>query len=393
MTQTWPLQKDCDRYYGNPRGSNGQPSAKWESANLVSVRPPFRMTYAGKPISGIRVHKKCAESLQRILAALWEASGRSQARIDEWGVSIYGGAYNYRLMRGGNSLSMHSWGCAIDLDPARNGLGDTTPRFRQFPEVLRAFADEGWEWGGDWSRPDGMHWQAAWTRAGAVRPGEVPVQKKPATPEYLSEKYLTAAAVTASAVSDELARRDADERRKIVSRVQQLLNDKGWPEVGLIDGDLGERTQGAILSFRNQHKPPLLPLTPTVDDSLVAALEAYGSRPVSLKRATATAEDLKKAGDPTMGTVDTIKKTVTGGGLFALLGAVDQEGKIDSAKRAVEGVSAWREMAEQALNAVQWAAQRWPIFVILLAGYLMWRLWDLQRIRVQDHRAGRNVTL
>jgi hypothetical protein len=46
---------------------------------------------------------------------------------------------------------------------------DRTPRFAEFPEVLKAFADEGWRWGGDWNgngssaderMADGMHWQA-----------------------------------------------------------------------------------------------------------------------------------------------------------------------------------------------------------------------------------------
>ncbi len=44
---------------------------------------------------------------------------------------------------------MHSYGCAVDLDPVNNGLSDRTPRFAQFPQVLQAFADEGWKWGGD----------------------------------------------------------------------------------------------------------------------------------------------------------------------------------------------------------------------------------------------------
>jgi hypothetical protein len=72
-------------------------------------------------------------------------------------------------MRGLNTLSMHSFGCALDLDPARNGLGDATPRFARFPEVISAFRASGLCWGGDWDgdgssadqrRHDGMHLQA-----------------------------------------------------------------------------------------------------------------------------------------------------------------------------------------------------------------------------------------
>jgi hypothetical protein len=160
---TWPLQSECDQFYGNPRGKPGQVNPTWEAANIVAMKPPFRMTYAGMPIKGIRIHKKCSNSLFAVLTNLWIASGHDQDKLDHWGVSIYAGAFNYRLMRNGTSLSMHSWGCAIDLDPANNGMGDTTPRFANFPVVLAAFADEGWVWGGNWKGKscDGMHWQAA----------------------------------------------------------------------------------------------------------------------------------------------------------------------------------------------------------------------------------------
>ena len=165
MTQipAWPLQSQCDAFYGNPRGRNGQASGQWEKANLVRIAPPFKMQFAGKPVTSISVNKKCAESLGRVFAAIWEASGHDQKKIDEWGVSVFSGSYNYRLKRGGNSLSMHSYGCAIDLDAPRNGFHDLHPHFADIPQVVNAFKAEGWTWGGDWAgrSKDGMHFQAA----------------------------------------------------------------------------------------------------------------------------------------------------------------------------------------------------------------------------------------
>ncbi len=110
---------------------------------------------------GIRIHKKCADSLSTVLESIWQASGRKEQQIRVWGMHLFGGAYNYRLMRGVNQLSMHAWGCAVDFDPAKNGFGDSTPAFEQHKPVLEVFADEGWTWGGKWSNLDGMHWQAA----------------------------------------------------------------------------------------------------------------------------------------------------------------------------------------------------------------------------------------
>jgi len=160
---TWPLQSQCDAYYGNPRGRNGRASAQWEKANLVRVAPPFKMQFAGKPITSVSIHKRCADSLAKIFNNIWLASGKNQKIIDDWGVSVFSGSYNYRVMRGGNVLSMHAYGCAIDLDAPRNGFHDPTPHFAQVPQVLKAFEDEGWTWGGSWSgrSKDGMHFQAA----------------------------------------------------------------------------------------------------------------------------------------------------------------------------------------------------------------------------------------
>jgi hypothetical protein len=164
----WPLQKDCDSFYGNPRGVNGQPSGQWERDNLTAITPPFRMTYAGHPVRTIKVHRRCALSLLRVLGKIWEASGHNQETLDSWGASVFGGSYNFRLMRGLNTLSMHAYGCAIDLDPAHNGLHDRTPKFTPNGAVVKAFKDEGWVWGGDWNsdgrssdepRCDGMHFR------------------------------------------------------------------------------------------------------------------------------------------------------------------------------------------------------------------------------------------
>lgn len=169
----WPTQAAVlsnKSIFGDPRGRDpSRPSPAWERMNIVYIRPPFQMTYAGAPIPRIRVHRHCADSLLRVFGELKKAAGGKQETLDHWGVTIFGGCVQYRLMRGLNTLSIHSYGAAIDLDPVRNGLGDRTPRFAAFPEVLRAFDTEGWRWGGDWNgngsslderRADGMHWQA-----------------------------------------------------------------------------------------------------------------------------------------------------------------------------------------------------------------------------------------
>lgn len=162
---TWPLQSNCPSFYGDPRIEN----AKWQSRWLIGIAPPWKIYFDGKPVNQIRVHRKCAESFIRILLAIWKRLGQSQAEIDRVGLSKFSGSYNLRTIRGSNALSMHAYGCAVDFDSANNSLGDTTPAMDR--RVIEEFEREGWEWGGHWSRPDGMHFQAAWTRVNPARLG------------------------------------------------------------------------------------------------------------------------------------------------------------------------------------------------------------------------------
>lgn len=166
----WPLQRDCDAFYGDPRGRDGRASAKWEAQNLVLVKTPFPIYYDGQP-ARMRVHRKCADPLQQWLSAVWANAGRDPRIIHDWGMDDYNGAYNFRLMRGGRAISMHSYGCAWDFNAARNGQHDRTPHFATLREqVVAPFVALGGVWGGDWDGDsdslderscDGMHFQFA----------------------------------------------------------------------------------------------------------------------------------------------------------------------------------------------------------------------------------------
>jgi hypothetical protein len=151
----WPLQTEADAFYGNPRGANGKASTLWKLRNITHIPPPFAMRFAGQAITGIAVHKRCADSLATVLHEIWLAAGKNQTVIDDWGVSDFGGSFNFRLMRGSSRLSMHAYGCAVDLAPARFPMGRSRPVFAE--PVCQAFASQGWV-----NLPrDRMHFQAA----------------------------------------------------------------------------------------------------------------------------------------------------------------------------------------------------------------------------------------
>lgn len=71
-------------------------------------------------------------------------------------LKTWDGCFNIRKKRGAASSSLHSWGVAIDLNAAWNGFGKP-PTLS--PGFVKCFTDAGFDWGGVWSRPDGMHFQ------------------------------------------------------------------------------------------------------------------------------------------------------------------------------------------------------------------------------------------
>jgi len=68
------------------------------------------------------------------------------------------GCFNIRKKRGASSQSLHAWGIAIDINAAWNGFGKKPT---MSPELVKCFTDAGFDWGGLWSKPDGMHFQLA----------------------------------------------------------------------------------------------------------------------------------------------------------------------------------------------------------------------------------------
>lgn len=71
-------------------------------------------------------------------------------------LKTWDGCFNVRRKRGLKSMSLHSWGIAIDVNAAWNGLNKTPQLSAGF---VKCFTDAGFDWGGTWTRKDGMHFQ------------------------------------------------------------------------------------------------------------------------------------------------------------------------------------------------------------------------------------------
>jgi hypothetical protein len=73
-------------------------------------------------------------------------------------LKTWDGCFNIRKKRGLSSMSLHSWGIAVDVNAFENGLGQV-PKLSQ--GFVKCFTDNGFEWGGLWKRVDSMHFQLA----------------------------------------------------------------------------------------------------------------------------------------------------------------------------------------------------------------------------------------
>ena len=83
-------------------------------------------------------------------------------------------AFNYRMVTGGNYLSKHAYGFAIDINPVQNpyikgdivlppdAVYDTSEpgTLANYSPIVKTFIRLGWTWGGNWkSLKDYQHFE------------------------------------------------------------------------------------------------------------------------------------------------------------------------------------------------------------------------------------------
>lgn len=150
----WPRQRDVERFYGAV------------GKNQARIQLPYKMRIAwntSQSVSSMLCHEKVADAMTGIFARTFDAYG--DKRIADLGLDLFGGCLNVRKMRGGSSWSMHSWGIAVDLDPANNRLRWDRDRARfakpEYDEFWRIVEDAGAVSLGRLRNFDWMHFQFA----------------------------------------------------------------------------------------------------------------------------------------------------------------------------------------------------------------------------------------
>ncbi len=135
-----------------------------EGTYLVSIDLPYPMRLSwdlNTKVTKIRCHRLVADKLKAVFTDLLAHYGYQQ--IVALGIDLFGGCFNFRKMRGGNDYSRHSWGVAIDLDPDRNMLKETsrTARFArpEYKPMIDIFYKHGFVSLGVEKNYDWMHFE------------------------------------------------------------------------------------------------------------------------------------------------------------------------------------------------------------------------------------------
>lgn len=131
---------------------------------LVTLELPYPMRLAwdlDTKVNKIRVHKLVKDNFKAVFDDLLAHYGYE--KLVELGIDLFGGCFAYRKMRGGSSWSKHSWGIAIDLDPVRNQLKETsrTARFArpEYKPMIDIFYKHGFIGLGPEKNYDWMHFE------------------------------------------------------------------------------------------------------------------------------------------------------------------------------------------------------------------------------------------
>jgi len=130
--------KECFQKFGEPSASN-------KCMTLFDVPTELEIGVIPKRIY---CNKLLVEPLKQAFKNLIDTGFVMELKT-------WDGCFNIRKKRGLMSMSLHSWGLAIDVNAFENGLGKTPKLTAGF---VKCFTDAGFFWGGRFrGRVDGMH--------------------------------------------------------------------------------------------------------------------------------------------------------------------------------------------------------------------------------------------
>ena len=155
--------EDCNKKYGNPKLEHAM--ILWDVPTELEIGVIPKRIYCNKDM---------VKPLEKAFRNLIDSGCVKELRT-------YDGVFHIRKTTKGTSMSLHSWGIAIDVNASSNRYGKVPTLSEDF---VKCFTSAGFEWGGDWRLyKDGMHFQLASIEEKIFEPTV-------GTPVSLSSKYF-----------------------------------------------------------------------------------------------------------------------------------------------------------------------------------------------------------
>jgi hypothetical protein len=147
-----------DFSYTDLEGGRIKIDTGWVSQNIVTVEIP-QLTELTTSHGKVQFHVKGQEQLKSAFAEI-ERQGLSKY------LATWDGSWvpRHMLWNKKKSLSHHSWGIAFDINARWNNFGSSPVAegsVGSVRQLVPIFAAHGFCWGGEWSPPDGMHFELA----------------------------------------------------------------------------------------------------------------------------------------------------------------------------------------------------------------------------------------
>ena len=124
-------------------GGRIAPDPAWVRTNIRTETVPI--------LGRVTCHRAVLPQLRAALGEIAASGLASTIHPDE-----YAGCYYPRFIAGTTSLSLHSFGIALDLNTPTNQRGTAGDMDRR---VVAIFKKWGFAWGGDWRYTDPMHFE------------------------------------------------------------------------------------------------------------------------------------------------------------------------------------------------------------------------------------------
>ena len=147
-------QEQAKARYGAIVDGKWQDEAKW----MVVYQTPqwfidiVTNSATQQPTKKIYMNKDITQAFGKALENLHSSGCYKELKT-------FDGCFQIRDIRGvPGQLSTHAYGLAIDFNAKENGLNKEPKLSKEFVEC---FTKEGFKWGGDFKRKDGMHFQFA----------------------------------------------------------------------------------------------------------------------------------------------------------------------------------------------------------------------------------------